>query len=118
MSFGDNKITGVCVDGKWGFINKSGKMVIEPQFSDVDSFASNGLALVEVGGGAYGYINDNGKFAINPKFDQAMGFNYSDGFTVVLFGEDTRIIKKNGKYLGEESFDNIRLSTEPYYSEW
>ena len=32
-------------DGKWGFIDKNGKVVIEPQFGEVGQF-SEGLASV------------------------------------------------------------------------
>ena len=83
-------------NGKWGFINKDGKMVIEPQFDDIvqynhdttdekaqESF-SEGLACVNVGatqkdfgmmsGGKWGYIDTTGKLVIPPKFITASPF--------------------------------------------
>ena len=48
----------VCIDEKWGFIDRSGKIICEPKFDSVYSF-KNGLALVceqEL----YGWINTNG----------------------------------------------------------
>jgi hypothetical protein len=36
--------------GKWGFIDKQGKMVIEPQFKAIDDF-HEGLAAVQVDDG-------------------------------------------------------------------
>ncbi|MEE8043841.1 MAG: WG repeat-containing protein [Thermodesulfobacteriota bacterium] len=45
---------------KWGFVNKKGEIVIEPQFENAVSF-SGGLAIVELGGGKWGYIDKKGK---------------------------------------------------------
>lgn len=48
-------------NGKYGFIDQTGKIVIEPQFD----LAWNFLALVYVGGKA-GYINKVGQFIWYP----------------------------------------------------
>lgn len=47
---------------RWGFMNTSGKVVIEPQFESVGDF-SEGLAVVETGMGC-DYIDKNGKRVI------------------------------------------------------
>ncbi|HEB7570868.1 TPA: WG repeat-containing protein [Campylobacter coli] len=49
------------------FIDKSGKIVIKPEFDDVGDF-KKGLAKVELNG-KYGFIDKSGKIAIEPKFD-------------------------------------------------
>lgn len=65
---------------EWGYIDKDGKYVIEPQFSWAYNFSDAGLACVSIGnsyvaGGAkYGYIDTNGKWVINPQFDDARPF--------------------------------------------
>ncbi len=61
--------------GKLGYIDKAGKVVVEPQFDRAENF-SEGLAAVRVGGrrGTCGYIDKTGKFAINPQFDDARAF--------------------------------------------
>ncbi|ECH5021687.1 WG repeat-containing protein, partial [Campylobacter coli] len=51
----------------WGFIDKSGKIVIEPKFDGVGNF-SEGLAGVELNG-KWGFIDKSGKIVIEPKFD-------------------------------------------------
>src|SRR5947209_7808673 len=58
--------------GKWGYIDASGQLVIQPRFEGA-SYFSEGLAAVKVHG-KYGYINRAGKFIIAPKFDQAFAF--------------------------------------------
>lgn len=50
----------VCQNGKWGYIDKTGKMVIKPQFNCARSF-SEGLARVWIDG-KMGYINKTGKY--------------------------------------------------------
>ena len=57
------------VAGKYGYINKDGKMVINPQFDYAGAF-KNGIAVVAKYGN-YGYINKTGKFIIAPIFANA-----------------------------------------------
>lgn len=47
-------------NGKWGYIDKTRKIVIKPQFDDVESF-SEGLARVEIGY-KKGYIDKTRKY--------------------------------------------------------
>ena len=49
---------------KYGFIDKNGKVVIEPQFDNVSAF-SEGLAKVEKDG-KWGFIHKSGKVVIEP----------------------------------------------------
>ena len=63
----------VVLGGKTGFINRDGKLVINPQFDDARNFYE-GLALVSNGGKA-GYIDKEGKNIINPQFDVAGDFS-------------------------------------------
>ena len=55
----------------YGFINKTGKIVIKPQFEEAESF-SEGLAPVMIDK-KYGYINKTGKTVIEPQYDDVMG---------------------------------------------
>ena len=50
--------------GKWGFIDKTGQMVIAPQYDEAYPF-SDGLASVELGKRA-GYIDKTGKYVWAP----------------------------------------------------
>jgi len=52
--------------GKWGYVEKTGKQRIKPQFSSAFSF-KNGYAAVEIFG-KWGYIDQQGQQAY-PKHD-------------------------------------------------
>ena len=70
-------------DGKFGYIDKAGKVVITPQFFVAQDFAE-GLAAVRVEQTAdskYGYIDRTGHMAIAPRFHQAGPF--SEGLAAV-----------------------------------
>jgi hypothetical protein len=73
---------------KYGYIDETGKMVINPMFESAEMFGE-GLAAVCVGHGCYyslpsdkpkeegkwGYIDKTGKFVINPQYDSASPFD-------------------------------------------
>ena len=59
-------------DGKWGFIDKNGKVVIEPQYDFAEPF-SEGLGKVKKDG-KWGFIDKSGKVVIEPQFDDVECF--------------------------------------------
>src|SRR5437879_136591 len=65
----------VVQNGKWGYMNRSGKIIINPQFDGALCF-SEALALVIVGK-KVGYVNTNGEYVVNPQFDD--GTRFSEG---------------------------------------
>lgn len=60
-------------DGKWGFIDKDGKVIIEPQYAEAHSF-SNGYAAVKKDG-KWGFIDKSGKLVIEAEFSDVRDFN-------------------------------------------
>jgi hypothetical protein len=128
-------------EDKWGYIDKTGKFVIEPKFETspngyVSPFA-DGLAKVRVGL-KEGYIGRNGEFVIRPAFPYATDF--SEGFAIVAlsgpctYGGDgpclgnelygsrdyakefpsckLAFINKTGKTLPEQDFEDARSFSE------
>jgi hypothetical protein len=69
----------VTVDGKSGYIDRTGKIVVRPQFSAGGPF-SEGRAYVRVGA-KWGYIGEDGHMAIEPQFVSAGQF--SEGIACV-----------------------------------
>ncbi|WP_419954155.1 WG repeat-containing protein [Neobacillus niacini] len=56
-------------EGKWGYMDESGRVVIEPQFIETQHFVE-GRAIVNVENqqNGYGLINKQGKFIIKPQY--------------------------------------------------
>lgn len=78
-------------DGKWGFVDLEGQLVIEPQYEDAGAF-SNGLAPVRTGG-SWGYINQNNELVIPADFTEARSFY--KGIAPVKIGNRWTLIQLN-----------------------
>lgn len=48
LQFGENGLAPVLINGKYGYINQKGKIVIQPQYQYAEPFSSSGLAAVYV----------------------------------------------------------------------
>ena len=86
-------------DGKWGYMDKAGKVVIEPQYDGAGDF-SEGLAWVgtEL---LRGYIDKTGKMVIEPKFGWAGSFH--SGMAAVFGHRDGKPIgARHGDIWGDE----------------
>jgi len=113
-------LAAVKVGDKWGFLDKNGKMKINPQFSSVYPF-SNGLAAVynyNKDNGVHssslieqlksdsvikgGFINSKGEIVINYQFSRSFGF--FDGLALVYDGKQYGYIDKSGKYIINPQF--------------
>lgn len=72
-AFTEDGYAAVCVDGKWGFVDKDGELVIDCSYEDARSF-QNGYAAVCVDG-EWGYIDEDGNMVIDPVFIEATYFS-------------------------------------------
>ncbi|MBR4584476.1 MAG: WG repeat-containing protein [Bacteroidales bacterium] len=88
---------------RWGYINKKGEYIINPQFNDADFFR-DGLARIVAPDGKVGYIDKNGKYVLNAKYKYGTYFYEGLAFVVEQGGKPTCIDKK-----GETKFvlDNV-----------
>ena len=78
--FGQNEgLYTVSDNRQYGFIDKTGKMVIQPQYDYAAGF-SEGLAHIKMQG-KRGFIDKTGKIVIEPKYTRVMDF--SDGLAAV-----------------------------------
>lgn len=71
--FNDDTLAAVEKNGKWGFVDASGKMVIEPKYDGARSF-SNGYAGVKVGD-LWGFIDAKDQMVIEPQFYDVKDFS-------------------------------------------
>jgi hypothetical protein len=96
---------------KWGFVDKTGKIKINPQFSSTGNF-NNGKCAVANQDGKWGYIDAEGKIAINYQFDRAKEF--VDGKAVVVSGDKTGLIDENGKYVINPQFSDMTIDGDMF----
>jgi WG containing repeat len=119
----------VIIGGKTGYIDETGKLIINPQYDSAGNF-SEGLAVVCVGecttehiighrytkdfkeeaveqSFKYGFIDESGKMVINPAFEEAR--NFSEGMAAVCVGQ--------GCYSGQEKKSH-RWGTSTNLGRW
>jgi hypothetical protein len=75
-----NGMAAVQIDGKWGFINKSGKLVVDAQYPLVYPYQNN-IAVVKDANKFYTFIDKEGNQLFNEKFPYASTFR--DGLALV-----------------------------------
>jgi len=89
---------GAWLDGKWGFIDKSGSEILPFNYDEVGAGFSEGLVAVSAGEhiengiyqeyvGKWGFVDKDGKAAVPMKYDYAAAF--SDGMAAVNIGAAT-----------------------------
>jgi hypothetical protein len=98
-------------DGKWGYVDSTGKWIVVPQYDYAHEFA-DGMAAVKIGE-QWGYVDSHGQLRIRPQYTSFRGF--SDGLaTVEVGGQDVArrvsiagrwgFIDKQGKFVIPPSF--------------
>jgi hypothetical protein len=85
---------------KWGYIDKTGKTIINPVFEQAGAF-SEGMALI-IKDGKIGYINESGKITIQPQFETASPF--SEGVAAVMIENKWGFINRKGRLIIEPRF--------------
>ncbi|MBX3289629.1 MAG: WG repeat-containing protein [Acidobacteria bacterium] len=98
----------ITINGKSGFINRDGQIVIKPQYKLASCF-SNGLAAVKIGK-KWGYIDADNKLVIAAKFDAAD--NFSEGLALVKVGELWGFINPLGKFAISPRYENADSFSE------
>jgi hypothetical protein len=79
---GEPKLYPVLKGGQWGYIDKTGKLVIEPRFKEASVF-SDGLARVVLTDN-FGYIDCTGKLVIEDKYFEADDFSEGVAFALEI----------------------------------
>ena len=91
-------------DGKKGFVDHKGDIVIPCKWTDVDDFYEGLAAVEDAETGLLGYINKGGKYVIAPQFEDACGF--SEGLARVFDFSSDRwgFVDKSGDFVIKPQF--------------
>ena len=97
---------------KSGFVDFTGKVVIEAQFGSVGYFKS-GIAWARASDGKLGYINKKGEWVIQPQFVMTRDFDIKSGIARVKMTDNTwAYIDMTGKILKRNDSESIEDFTE------
>ena len=81
-------------DGKYGFIDESGKVIVYPIYDYLSSF-NEGLSIAQQGE-KYGFIDIEGNIAIPFIYEYAEFYGFSDGLAIVKDEDSWCFIDKSG----------------------
>jgi WG containing repeat len=98
----------IMVDGKWGYIDREGNVVVAPRFSDAAPF-SEGLGRIRVGDedtGKHGFVDGRGSIVIEPQFAWAAGFSEGLAKARISVGDKDGYIDQSGAWVIEPRFTN------------
>lgn len=90
-------------NGKWGFMDRTGRVVIAPAFADEHDFF-HGLAAVAFPDGKWGFIDESGKLSITARFDEVRDF--IDDLAPVRIGRKWGYIDTSGRMVIEPRFQS------------
>ena len=96
---------------KWGFVDKEGNVVINPQFSSVSNF-SDGKCGVRNSDRKWGFIDKEGKIIINYQFDGADDFK--NGKCIVISANKHGVIDNDGKYIINPQFTDMQIDGDMF----
>lgn len=115
VAFFSQNLAAVKQGDLWGFIDKEGKFVINPQFKNVYNFNSAGLCPVKsTTNDKWGFIDKEGKMKIEAQFESVT--NFYDDISITQLNKKYGVISKDGKYLTNPIYDDVKLSSQSYYS--
>lgn len=103
-------VAAVKIENRWGFIDKTGNIVIAPQFDFILREFSEGIAFVNCDNDKVGAIDKTGRMITECIFDEAWGF--SEGLSAVQLDGKFGFINTRGNFVIKPQFDYV----QPFYN--
>ncbi len=98
-------------EGRWGYMNAEGELVIEPRIKAAGPFRE-GRALVRKGG-TYGYIDRYGDMLINARYSYAEPFKNGRGKVYRERRDDPFLIDREGEFVVDGPYESVVRSGAP-----
>ncbi len=105
-----DRVAGVKIDARCGFIDHSGGFVVRPEYEDLKSF-SEGYAPVRQTG-KWGMINSDGKLVVDCRFDELGELN--GGLAFAKADGKAGFISSGGSWVIHPEFDRCYPFLEPW----
>ena len=100
------------IEGKYGFINQRGEMVVSLQYDYAESF-SDGRALVQKNASQYGFIDAHGKEIIPTMFSRA--YSYSENHAFVQSDNKWGVVDLHGNLVVPFLYDTDHMNTKTVF---
>ena len=101
----DESVFTVQLNGKWGFVDLTGKEIISPCYDWMgDEFVEN-MIIVGYEDKGIGYANREGIEVVKPKYNQAREFD--NGFAAVCLGGKWGFVDKSGNEIASTIYDSV-----------
>lgn len=118
-NYGGTFTTDKVIGGKWGFVDRKGKIAITPMFDYAFNF-SDGIAAVR-SGDKYGFIDTVGTLIVPCEYDRVES-HFNDGEGELVKGDKIYVFDRTGKivtnrYIEKES-DEYLDDDSPSYSKY
>ena len=107
------EIARVKINDRYGFINTTGKFVVQPIYLIASSFKEDRALVMDPANSLYGFIDKAGKYAVQPKYVDALPFINGVAFVKDLESPYYKLIDKNGNIILETIYTNI---TYPFFN--
>ncbi|RPJ95592.1 WG repeat-containing protein [Rummeliibacillus sp. TYF005] len=104
-----SKLIAVKINGKWGYMNTQGKLVIPATFQEAHNF-SEGLASVK-SNEKWGYIDTTGKFVIKAEYE-GVAVTFNNNYTQVERKGKWGVINKKGNIIIPIKYSKINPVNE------
>ncbi len=88
----------------FGFVNTSGKVVIDAKFKSAGNF-NGGVAWAKDNNGKVGFIDENGAWIIEPKFEAGKKYDPITGLARVKLDGKWMYVRKDGSFLNVEGLE-------------
>ena len=102
-------LAGVSDGSKYGFVDKTGQIIIGLQFEKAGMF-NEGLASVSQNG-KWGYINQKGDIVIPCNYDSCGAFK--NGYAIVTINSKVGLINTSGRFVIPAEYDKVQQSANP-----
>lgn len=97
----------VSTGGRWGYIDTSGRFVIEPRFDRAENPVDHGITWIDERPGKFGYFGSWTETVSEACYDGTLSLFYDDGYAGVMVGSVYGIIDSKGNFIADPQFDAV-----------